>query len=209
MCWPKPTWAARAETRIYQFILVEAMEYWRMPYGNLTFTSIAPSIAQYGTELAEAEAYLPGIWNGDLTFAIGYSEPNAGTDLAALRTKGEKVDGGWKCERPEDLDVARRGLDADLACDPHRPGCEEARRHLGADRPDRFAPGVTIRPLKTMSGMTTYETFYDDVFVPDRGRAPAAPRRLADHHARPQPRARGALADEQPGAQLRRGRRAR
>ena len=94
MCWPADM-GGEGRDPIYQFILVEAMEYWRMPYGNLTFTSIAPSIAQYGNDY-QKERYLPGIWKGELTFAIAYSEPNAGTDLASLRTKGEKVDGGWK-----------------------------------------------------------------------------------------------------------------
>ena len=45
MCWPVEM-GGEGRDPIYQFILVEAMEYWRMPYGNLTFTSIAPSIAR-------------------------------------------------------------------------------------------------------------------------------------------------------------------
>jgi len=164
MCWPKEM-GGEGRDPLYQFILVETMEYWRMPYGNLTFTSVAPSIAQYGSAL-QKEKYLPGIWNGEYVFAIGYSEPNAGTDLAALRTKGEKVDGGWKVNGQKIwTSLAAHSTHIWLATrtDP------DAKRHNGISvlivKTD--SPGVTIRPLKTMSGMSTYETFYDDVFVPD------------------------------------------
>jgi alkylation response protein AidB-like acyl-CoA dehydrogenase len=70
------------------------MEYWGMPYGNLTYTSIAPAIMQHGSEEQKQE-YLPGIFAGKIRFAIGYSEPNAGTDLAALRTRAIKVGDEW------------------------------------------------------------------------------------------------------------------
>jgi len=164
MCWPADM-GGEGRDPIYQFILVEAMEYWRMPYGNLTFTSIAPSIGQYGSE-HQKQKYLPGIWNGELTFAIGYSEPNAGTDLAALRTKGEKVEGGWKVNGQKIwTSLAENSTHIWLATrtDP------DAKKHAGISVliVQTNAPGVTIRPLKTMSGLTTYETFYDDVFVPD------------------------------------------
>ena len=164
MCWPEEM-GGEGRDPMYQFILVETMEYWRMPYGNLTFTSVAPSIAQFGTD-HQKEKYLPGIWKGERTFAIGYSEPNAGTDLAALRTKGEKVDGGWKVSGQKICtSLAAHSTNIWLATrtDP------EAKKHAGISVliVDTHAPGVTIRPLKTMSGLTTYETFYDDVFVPD------------------------------------------
>ncbi len=164
MCWPARM-GGEGRDPMYQFILVETMEYWRMPYGNLTFTSVAPSIAQYGTDDQKAR-YLPGIWNGDLTFAIGYSEPNAGTDLASLRTKAEKVDGGWKVNGQKIwTSLAAHSTHIWLAArtDP------EAKKHAGISVliVETDSPGVTIRPLQTISGLKTYETFYDDVFVPD------------------------------------------
>jgi alkylation response protein AidB-like acyl-CoA dehydrogenase len=164
MCWPEDM-GGEGRDPLFQFILVETMEYWRMPYGNLTFTSVAPSIAQHGSDV-QKKKYLPGIWNGELTFAIGYSEPNAGTDLAALRTKGEKVDGGWKVNGQKiwtSLAAHSTHIWLAVRTDP------DSKRHKGISllivKTD--SPGVTIRPLKTMSGMSTYETFYDDVFVPD------------------------------------------
>ena len=169
MCWPREL-GGEGRDPLYRFILVETMEYWRMPYGNLTFTSVAPSIAQYGTE-DQKQRYLPGIWNGELTFAIGYSEPNAGTDLAALRTRADKVDGGWRIKGQKIwTSLAAHSTHIWLAArtDP------ESKRHQGISvlivKTD--SPGVTIRPLQTVSGLKTYETFYDDVFVPDEDLVP-------------------------------------
>src|ERR1700730_8274698 len=53
-----------------------------------------PSILRFGTE-GQRHRYLPGIASGELFFAIGMSEPDAGSDLAAVRTRAERADGGW------------------------------------------------------------------------------------------------------------------
>jgi alkylation response protein AidB-like acyl-CoA dehydrogenase len=93
MCWPKEQ-GGEARNPLYQYIFVEEMEYFGMPYGNLTYTSIAPSIVAFGTDEQKSE-WLPGIYRGESCFAIGYSEPNAGTDLASLRTKAELDGDEW------------------------------------------------------------------------------------------------------------------
>ena len=67
MCWPKDM-GGEGRDPLFQFILVETMEYWRMPYGNLTFTSVAPSIAQHGSE-AQKKKYLPGTASSPLRSA--------------------------------------------------------------------------------------------------------------------------------------------
>jgi hypothetical protein len=89
MCWPVEQ-GGQGRNLLYQFLFVEEMEYWGMPYGNLTYTSIGPSIQHFGNE-EQKRRWLPGIWSGEYSFAIGYSEPNAGTDLAALRTRGVRA----------------------------------------------------------------------------------------------------------------------
>ena len=163
MCWPAEL-GGDGRDPIYQFILIEAMEYWGMPYGNLTYTSIAPALAAHGSEQQKA-AYLPGIWSGEYTFAIGYSEPNAGTDLAALRTRAERVEGGWIIQGQKIwTSLAAHSTHIWLAArtDPDAP------KHAGISLfivPTQ-SEGVTIRPLKGMSGLTTYETFYDNVRIP-------------------------------------------
>lgn len=164
MCWPAEH-GGEGKNPIYRFILIETMEYWGMPYGNLTYTSIAPSLAVHGNE-EQRRRFLPGIWSGEYTFAIGYSEPNAGTDLAALRTRAEKVEGGWRVQGQKIwTSMAEQSTHIWLAVRTS----DEGPKHAGISLMilETSSPGVTIRPLPTLSGLTTYETFYDKVFVPE------------------------------------------
>jgi alkylation response protein AidB-like acyl-CoA dehydrogenase len=163
MCWPEEE-GGEGRNLFYQFIFVEEMEYWGMPYGNLTYTSIAPSIQRFGSD-EQRRRYLPGILRGESTFALGYSEPNAGTDLASLRTRARRIGDEWVINGQKIwtslADVATHIWLA-ARTDPDVP------KHQGisvfivpAD-----APGLTIRPLHAMYGGHTHETFYDDVRVP-------------------------------------------
>ena len=163
MCWAEEV-GGEGRNLLYQFIFVEEMEYWGMPYGNLTFTSIAPSIATFGTEQQKRD-YLPGIYRGEFVFAIGYSEPNAGTDLAALRTRAERDGDEWVINGQKiwtSLADVSTHIWLAVRTDPDAP------RHAGISIivVPTDTPGVTIRPLYTMYGGHTNETFYDDVRVP-------------------------------------------
>jgi len=162
MCWPRE-YGGEGRSMLYQYIFVEEMEYWGMPYGNLTFTSVAPSIAAFGSE-QQKKTFLPAIYRGECCFALGYSEPNAGTDLASLRTRAVRVGDEWVIDGQKIwtslADVATHIWLA-VRTDP------DARPHAGISilivPTDR--PGLRIRPLHTMYGGHTTETFYDDVHV--------------------------------------------
>ena len=163
MCWPVEN-GGEGRNLLYQYIFVEEMEYFGMPYGNLTYTSIAPSIVAFGSEEQKA-AYLPGIYRGEYCFAIGYSEPNAGTDLASLRTKAELDGDEWVINGQKiwtSLADVSTHIWLAVRTDPN------ARKHAGISIivVPTDTPGVTIRPLHTMYGGHTCETFYDDVRVP-------------------------------------------
>ena len=163
MCWPVEN-GGEGRNLLYQYLFVEEMEYFGMPYGNLTYTSIAPSIVAFGSEEQKA-AYLPGIYRGEYCFAIGYSEPNAGTDLASLRTKAELDGDEWVINGQKiwtSLADVSTHLWLAVRTDP------KARKHAGISLVivPTDTPGVTIRPLHTMYGGHTCETFYDDVRVP-------------------------------------------
>ncbi len=163
MCWPKEV-GGEGRSMLFHFIFVEEMEYWGMPYGNLTFTSVAPTLAQFGTE-AQKQAYLPGIYRGELTFALGYSEPNAGTDLASLRTSATREGDSWVIQGQKTwtslADVSTHIWLA-VRTNPDAP------KHAGISIVivPTDTPGITIRPLHTMYGGHTNETFYDGVRVP-------------------------------------------
>ncbi len=163
MCWPVEN-GGEGRNMLYQYIFVEEMEYFGMPYGNLTFTSIAPSIVAFGSEEQKA-AYLPGIFRGEYCFAIGYSEPNAGTDLASLRTKAELDGEEWVINGQKiwtSLADVSTHIWLAVRTDPN------VRKHAGISIMivPTDTPGLTIRPLYTMYGGHTCETFYDDVRVP-------------------------------------------
>src|SRR5262249_41595739 len=143
---------------------VETMEYWGMPYGNLTYTSVAPAILQFGSE-AQKEKYLPPIWRGECRFAIGYSEPNAGSDLASLRTRAILQGDTWHIQGQTIwTSAAESATPIWLACRTD----VDVPRHQGISMliVPIDAPGVSVRPLWTLSNVRTNETFYDDVQVP-------------------------------------------
>jgi alkylation response protein AidB-like acyl-CoA dehydrogenase len=153
-----------ARDPLLQFLFVEEMEYWGMPYGNLTYTSVGPTLARFGSE-DQKRRYLPGIRSGELCFALGYSEPNAGSDLASLRTRAVRVGDEWVIDGQKIwtslADVATHIWLA-ARTDPDAPKHQGISLFIVA----RSAPGVTIRPLHAMYGGHTNETFYDGVRVP-------------------------------------------
>jgi alkylation response protein AidB-like acyl-CoA dehydrogenase len=163
MCWPVEQ-GGLGRDLLHQFILVEEMEYWGMPYGNLTYTSIAPSIQRFGSQ-DQKHRYLPGILRGDLVFALGYSEPNAGTDLASLRTRADRHGDHWIIHGRKIwtslADVATHIWIA-ARTDPDAP----KHRGISVFIVPADAQGITIRPLPAMYGGHTNETFYDGVRVP-------------------------------------------
>ena len=159
-----PMEAGAAGDALLQFLFVEEMEYWGMPYGNLTYTSIGPTLSRFGSE-DQQRRYLPGIRDGSLCFALGYSEPNAGSDLASLRTKAVRVGDEWVIDGQKIwtslADVATHIWLA-VRTDPDLP------KHQGISVfvVPTDTPGLTVRPLHAMYGGHTCETFYDDVRVP-------------------------------------------
>ncbi|MHC3003792.1 acyl-CoA dehydrogenase family protein [Gordonia sp. GN26] len=139
------------------------------PVPFLTINSVAPTIMHYGTEEQKA-FFLPRIAAGKLHFSIGYSEPGAGTDLAALRTtavldgddyviNGQKM---WTSLVPY----------ADyiwLACRTDPSTLQEGgKKHKGISVliVPTTAEGFSYTPVHTMSGVDTSATYYQDVRVP-------------------------------------------
>lgn len=136
------------------------------PIGGMGVMMFGPTLLEYGNEAQKAR-HVPGIVTGTVRWCQGYSEPNAGSDLAALRTQavdmgdhylvnGQKV---WTSA----AHLARFGL-ATVRTNPDAP------KHEGITTMviDMHAPGVTVRPLQMPTGNSNFnEVFFDDVFVPD------------------------------------------
>lgn len=123
----------------------------------------APLILRYGTE-SQRERYLPAITRGECFFCIGMSEPNAGSDLAAIGTRAERDGSGWVLNGRKlwTTNAAQSHFAIVLA----RTSANSDSRHAGMSQfiVDLKAPGVTIRPIRDLSGAAHFnELFFDDV----------------------------------------------
>ncbi len=127
---------------------------------------LGPSLLAYGTESLRAE-HLPRIHRGDELVCQLFSEPDAGSDLANIKTKATRVDGGWHINGQK---VWSSGaLFADFGVCIARTD-EQSFRHAGltAMFMDMKAPGLEIRTIRQMTGGAEFcEVFFDNVFVPD------------------------------------------
>jgi alkylation response protein AidB-like acyl-CoA dehydrogenase len=121
-------------------------------------------IMRHGTEQNKKE-FLPGIARGEIVCAVGYSEPNAGTDLASLRTRAVRDGDEWVINGSKIWNSGAQRSTHEWLCVRTDP---EARRHRGISviMVPVDSPGVEIHPLYTWSGYRTNETFFRDVRVP-------------------------------------------
>jgi alkylation response protein AidB-like acyl-CoA dehydrogenase len=164
MCWPVAL-GGEGKSLWYQFILSEELSYAGIPFSRGTASMIGPAIERFGTE-EQKRAYLPGLWSGDIICALGYSEPNAGSDLASLETRAVRDGDEWVINGQKMwTSGAHNSTHVWLAVrtDPEAP------KHRGISMfiVPLNTPGISVRPLRTMSGLRTNETFYDDVRVPN------------------------------------------
>jgi alkylation response protein AidB-like acyl-CoA dehydrogenase len=126
-----------------------------------------PVLLKFGTE-AQRQFYLPRIAAGELTFSIGMSEPESGSDLASLKTKAEKVDGGWKINGRKIWTTNAHHAQYMIAlC---RTSVVEGSRHDGLSQliVPMDSPGLSISPIVSMALEHDFnEVLFEDVFVPD------------------------------------------
>jgi alkylation response protein AidB-like acyl-CoA dehydrogenase len=161
--WPKE-YGGRGMTPIEQFVFFDESMRAGAPVPMLTVNSVAPTIMQFGTD-EQKKFYLPKILRGEIHFAIGYTEPSAGTDLASLRTTAVR-DGDFYVINGQKI-FTSLATDADyiwlaVRTDPEAP------KHKGISMfiVPRETPGVRVVPIKNMGNFNTNQTFYDDVRVP-------------------------------------------
>ncbi len=161
--WPTE-FGGQGRTATEQFIFFDETRRAGAPFPFVTVNTVGPTIMRFGTEEQKA-FFLPRILSGELNFAIGYTEPEAGTDLASLRTRAvrdgdEYVVNGAK--------IFTSGADmADyiwlaVRTDPDVP------KHKGISMllVPTSAPGFSWNLINTVGGLTTTATFYEDVRVP-------------------------------------------
>ena len=126
-----------------------------------------PTLLRFGTE-EQKQTYLPRIARGECYFCIGMSEPDSGSDLASIRTRARKVEGGWEVEGAKIwTSNAHRSHMMILFV---RTAPREDDRHGGVSQflIDLASPGITVRPIDNLAGEHDFnEVTFDQVFVPD------------------------------------------
>ena len=167
MSWPKE-YGGQGLPPAYDFILLDELgKRWgcHVPFDG-GYTMVGPAILRRGSEEMKKE-FLPNIINGEIEFCLGYTEPNAGSDLASMQMRA--VDEG-------DYFIISGQKTFNTEAHYSEYHWLAARTDFSTDIPkykgislfvvDMDSPGITIRPLWTMSGERTNEVYYDDVRVP-------------------------------------------
>jgi alkylation response protein AidB-like acyl-CoA dehydrogenase len=162
--WPTE-YGGRGLTPAEQFVFFDESMRAGAPVPMLTMNTVGPTIMAFGTE-AQKDFFLPKIIAGEIHFCIGYSEPDAGTDLAALKTKAvldgdEYVINGQKIWTSLASDADYIWLAA--RTDP------EASRHRGISMmivDMKNTPGITVRPLNLIASHNVCQVFFEDVRIP-------------------------------------------
>jgi alkylation response protein AidB-like acyl-CoA dehydrogenase len=161
--WPRE-YGGQGRPMLDQLIFTDEAAVAGAPVPFLTINTVGPTIMKFGTE-NQKRFYLPRIAAGEIHFSIGYSEPEAGTDLASLRTRAVRDGDDWVINGQKMWTSLIQYADyVWLACrtDPDAP------KHKGLSMiiVPTDAPGFSWTPVRTMSGPTTSATYYSDVKVP-------------------------------------------
>jgi alkylation response protein AidB-like acyl-CoA dehydrogenase len=167
IAWPRE-FGGRGATLMEQSIFDEEMARARapQPINGLGLLMGGPVVIRHGTE-EQKRRFLEPLLNADEIWCQGFSEPDAGSDLPALKTRAVKVDGGWSVTGQKVwTSLAHKAKWCMLVArtDP------EAKRYEGLTYflCDMEQPGVEVRPLRQITGHAEFnEVFFTDAFVPD------------------------------------------
>ena len=163
LAWPAE-YGGLGRSAIDQWIFVDELESAGAPMLPLTVTSVAPTIMRIGTE-AQKKEWLPRIVAAEIDFAVAYSESEAGTDMAALRTRAVLDGDEWVISGQKMWNTGAHTATHNWVAVRTEP---DAPKHKGISMMivpmDR--PGIAVQPLWTWSGIRTNAVFFDDVRVP-------------------------------------------
>jgi alkylation response protein AidB-like acyl-CoA dehydrogenase len=167
MTWPK-VYGGHERSAWERYVVIEEMLAAGAPVAAHWFSDrqFGPLLLKFGTE-EQRRRFLPGMARGEIYFCIGMSEPGAGSDLAAVKTRARRLAGGWSVSGQKIWTSNAHGCHYMIAL--VRTGAGE-KRHAGLSQLliDLKSPGITIRPIEDLTGSAHFnEVFFDDVVVPE------------------------------------------
>ncbi|MEV0974327.1 acyl-CoA dehydrogenase family protein [Microtetraspora glauca] len=147
-----------------QYVFFDEVQRAGLPFPFVTVNTVGPTLMSKGSE-EQKKRFLPGILSGDIVFAIGYTEPDAGTDLASLTTRAVRDGDEFVIDGSKIFTSGANTADyVWLACrtDPDAP------KHKGISIliVPTDAPGFSWSPIQTVGGMVVTATYYGGVRVP-------------------------------------------
>lgn len=164
MSWPKQYGGQEIEG-VYEFILNEALARHGAPQIGKGVGIIGKTLIRHGSDFLK-DKFLPMVLHADVEFAVGYSEPEAGSDAANMQLRADKVDGGWN------LNGQKMWTTSAHFAEWYWVGArtnQKAKKHDGLSLflVPMDHPGLEVQSLPTIGKDTTNQVFFDDVFVPD------------------------------------------
>jgi len=162
--WPKDQGGSEGEG-IYEYLLNEALARRGGPQIGKGVGIVGKTIIRHGSDKLKQE-FLPKILRNEVEFAVGYSEPNAGSDAASMQLKATRDGDGWRLNGQKTWTTSAHFAEwywVGARTDPEAP------KHFGITLflVPIDQPGITVKPIWTMGDERTNEVYLDDVFVPD------------------------------------------
>jgi alkylation response protein AidB-like acyl-CoA dehydrogenase len=165
--WPS-AYGGRDATPLDHYIVQEELARARAPelVGRIGVNLVGPTLLAHGTDAQKAR-WLPSILDAEQLFCQLFSEPDAGSDLAAVTTRATKTDGGWELHGQKVWTSYAQFADWGLCLARTDPDARK-NRGISAFMVDMRAPGIDIRPLRQITDEADFnEVFFDGAFVAD------------------------------------------
>lgn len=148
-----------------QYVFFDEVQRAGLPFPFVTVNTVGPTLMAYGSE-EQKKRFLPGILSGDIVFAIGYTEPGAGTDLASLTTRAVRDGDGFTVDGSKIFTSGANTADyiwLAVRSDPDAP------KHRGISIliVPTDGEGFSWSPIRTVGGMVVTATYYSGIRVPD------------------------------------------
>lgn len=163
--WPKE-YGGQGRSIEEQFVFFDEVQRAGLPFPFVTVNTVGPTLMKYGTE-EQKERFLPGILAGDIVFAIGYTEPEAGTDLASLKTRAVADGEDFVVDGNKIFTSGANTADYVWLAARTDP---EAPKHKGISIlvVPTDDPGFSWSPIPTVGGLMVTSTYYSGIRVPQK-----------------------------------------